>query len=164
MPSGVVPTEEDVLAWARAWPGMPTAGIPPAIPDAWVLGWFEYRTRAGQPPLADWRREAALRFRSDWMSGHPRARQSGPQRKGAAAAPVESATARRIRLEGDVKRAASLVRDREASLEEARTLATSGHPGGAALRATAEQSLSAAESDLASAQAALLAAGEEIPA
>lgn len=111
--SSVLPDVEAVLAWARSWPGLPAVGIPPGIPEAWILDWWAYRTRPGRGPLGDWRREAELRFRSDWTSGHSKARPAVPAPQKRAATSPESATARRIRLEQSLKAAQKALNEAE---------------------------------------------------
>jgi len=115
-PSGTVPDEAEVLAWAAAWPGNPAMGIPPGIPVAWALGWFAYRTRPGQAPLGDWRLEADRAFRSDWANRHPKAIGPGAPRSAGEASP----TATRIGLEKALREATALVTQREDELTRAK--------------------------------------------
>jgi hypothetical protein len=158
----VVPTVDDVLAWARSWPGLPAVGIPSGIPEPWVLDWFAYRTRPGQAPLGDWQREVALRFRSDWQSRHPKAigtvrEQKGATRSGGA---PEGATARRIRLEGVVKEAVKALADAEEAVTRASGLKADGNPAGEGLLKSAEARYAQAEERLTTARAEL--AGEVV--
>lgn len=163
-PGSVVPTEDDVIAWARSWPGMPGAGIPAGIPEAWVLDWFAYRTRVGQAPLGDWKREAALRFRSDWSARHPKAVGSaGREQKGGGSVnghAEESPTARRIRLERTVKAAELAVYEAEEGLGAAKTLRDSGNPRGVALVFAAEGRCHEADEVLRKARQELASIGE----
>ena len=76
----VVPDDAEVHAWAKAWPGFPALGIPPAIDPAWLdrrLAWYASR-RNPFPP--DWRRDIELAYRSDWQSGRvkPSPKNGGP--------------------------------------------------------------------------------------
>jgi len=160
--SPIVPTEDEVLAWARSWPGMPSVGIPPGIPEPWILDWLEYRTRVGQPPLGDWKRSAAQRFRSDWGSGHPKAKgQSGREQKGAAGpvARPESETARRIRLEQEVKAALQALAAADDQVSSAKALRDSGNPAGCGLMASAMVRWHEADERVSAAKAAQAAEG-----
>jgi hypothetical protein len=76
----VVPDDAEVHGWAKAWPGFPALGIPPAIDPAWLdrrLAWYASR-RNPFPP--DWRRDIELAYRSDWQSGRvkPSPKNGGP--------------------------------------------------------------------------------------
>ena len=144
-----VPSEDEVLAWARQWPGDAARGIPAGIPEQWVLGWMAVRFAPGKPPLVGWQDEARRRFVADWIGMHPKARPavSGPSKSGAVAGPKgEGETARRMRLE-------RLVEERLRGLDEARRLRDEGHPGGDKLVADARQSLADAEAQLKAATA-----------
>jgi hypothetical protein len=160
--SSVVPTEDEVLAWARSWPGMPASGIPAGIPEAWILDWFAFRTRPGQSPIGDWKREAILRFRSDWLARHPKAIGTVREQKGTARAGAsrEGETARRIRLEGAVKEASKALAEAEEAVTRASGLVADGNPSGAALLKAADARYTQAEERLASARAEL--AGEVV--
>lgn len=151
-PASVVPTEEEVLAWARSWPGNPSVGIPAVIPEAWVLDWFAYRTRPGQGPLGDWKREASLRFRSDWAARHPKAIGSaGREQKGRGLNGdhgVESDTARRIRLERAVKAAEQALAEADDQVASAKALRDSGNPAGVTLQSQAQARWHAADERL----------------
>jgi hypothetical protein len=151
-PASVVPTEEEVLAWARSWPGLPGVGIPAGIPEAWVLDWFAYRTRPGQGPLGDWKREAVMRFRSDWVSRHPKAVGSaGREQKGRGPNGdhgAESETARRIRLEKAVKAAELALAEADEQVTGAWALRDSGNPAGVTLQAQAQARWHAADERL----------------
>jgi hypothetical protein len=79
-----VPSEEEVLAFAQTWPGDMSRGIPPGIPEAWVLGWFANVVQSDRP-VCNWRRILVLRFTADWVAGHSKARGESLGKKNGAA-------------------------------------------------------------------------------
>ena len=70
-----MPSEAEVLAFAQAFPGDLTRGIPATIPEAWALGWLAHRSRPEHGKK--WREKMRLDFVSDWVSGQPKARGQG---------------------------------------------------------------------------------------
>lgn len=65
----VVPTDEELHAWAKAWPGFPALGIPAGIDAAWLdrqLAWYAQRRK---PFPRDWRRDIELEYRQAWRLG-----------------------------------------------------------------------------------------------
>lgn len=65
----VVPTDEEVHAWAKAWPGFPALGIPAGIDAAWLdrqLAWYAHRRK---PFPRDWKRDIELEYRQAWRMG-----------------------------------------------------------------------------------------------
>lgn len=77
-----VPTEDEVLQFARDYPGDMARAIPPQIPDQWALNWFAWRADPCRPFPNDWQADFIRRFRSDWVNGDSRAR--GQVRNGSA--------------------------------------------------------------------------------
>lgn len=75
-PDRQVPSEAEVLAAAAAWPGDMARAIPAGIPEAWVLGWLNYRLRDVSRFPADWTGDMARSFVRDWVRGLPDARGS----------------------------------------------------------------------------------------
>lgn len=64
----VVPAEAEVLAFARAWSGEMSRGIPPVMPEGWVLSWLAWRLGETAPPFPrDWRADLTRRFTADWV-------------------------------------------------------------------------------------------------
>lgn len=65
-----VPSEEEVLGFAREWPGAPAWGAPPGIPEGWAIGWLAAQVGRGAARFpSDWRRVMVLRYRQDFGAG-----------------------------------------------------------------------------------------------
>lgn len=75
-PEFQLPSEAEVLAAAAAWPGDMARAIPGAIPEAWVLGWLNYRLRDPSRFPGDWQGDMTRSFVRDWVKGLPDARGS----------------------------------------------------------------------------------------
>lgn len=63
-----IPAEEDVIAYAKNWPGQPATGIPPQMNRAWVERWFAWSTSDRKVFPHDWKRDMQLRYCSDYRA------------------------------------------------------------------------------------------------
>lgn len=72
-PDFQIPSETEVLAFADSYPGDMSRGIPPKMPEVWVLGWYSWR--AGNPSKwpEDWQTDMRLKFKSDFIARNPKA-------------------------------------------------------------------------------------------
>ena len=68
-----VPSEAEVLEFARSYHGDIARGIPASIPEGWALSWFAFRSGGNSWPKK-WRDSLLAAFKADWVSGHPKAR------------------------------------------------------------------------------------------
>ena len=71
------PSEEDVLTFARAYPGNMAKGIPAGVPDRWskkYWGWLTFRVKKWPQ---DWQREIYWRFEMEWVDGVYLTREKG---------------------------------------------------------------------------------------
>ena len=68
-----MPSEAEVLDFAQAYPGDMARGIPATIPEPWALGWLAHKSGLANFPKK-WRENFLASFRSDWITGHPKAR------------------------------------------------------------------------------------------
>jgi hypothetical protein len=59
----IVPPDDEVLAFAAAWPGRPAEGVPPVIPPDYVFNWLAWRRspKGGGFP-SDWKRDITFRW------------------------------------------------------------------------------------------------------
>jgi hypothetical protein len=73
-PDFQVPAEAEVLAVAEAYPGDLARMIPPRIPEAWALGWLNWRLREPSRFPADWQGDMVRSFVRDWVKELPDAR------------------------------------------------------------------------------------------
>jgi hypothetical protein len=105
-----VPTEGELLEFARAWAGDLARAIPPVIPEVWALDWFNWHTNeSGRAFPRDWRAAIVGRFRSDWVKNRPHTRHvehSWPATPAATAAELEAALAK----EKDPQRRLGIIR------------------------------------------------------
>lgn len=67
----VLPTEAEVLAWARGH-SEPSIGAS-RVPDEWALDWWDFRMGKPETFPADWQGAAARKFRIDFQNQHPKA-------------------------------------------------------------------------------------------
>ena len=68
-----VPSEAEILEFARSYHGDIARGIPASIPEGWALSWFAFRSGGNSWPKK-WRDSLLAAFKADWVSGHPKAR------------------------------------------------------------------------------------------
>jgi len=80
IPEFVIPTEDEVVAFAADWSGDMARAIPPGIPEVWTLGWLNYRLRDPSRFPADWQGDLVRSFVRDWVKGLPDARGVSPAR------------------------------------------------------------------------------------
>ena len=114
------PNESEVKTLCDGWPGDPALGIPPQIPEIWWRRWYAWKLGKSRFP-ARWREVLEHRFKADWVAGILEAR--GISRHALPA--KESPTARRIRLENQLKHLRSeqqeCARDPDPSAPDCRT-------------------------------------------
>lgn len=71
--AAVIPSEQEVLAEAKKYPGDMSRGIPAEIPEGWALNWLAWRMNPSAGPFpTDWISDMHRRFRAGWINGDPR--------------------------------------------------------------------------------------------
>jgi len=69
-----VPSDEEVHAFGRVFPGDLARGVPPKIPEVWTASWLAWRKDESRAPWpADWKAALARKFVQDWLAKHPKA-------------------------------------------------------------------------------------------
>lgn len=73
--SAEIPTEEEFLSYAKAYPGSIPRSIPPGMPEAWAMKLWNWRTSETAPPFpVDWKKDMVQRFEADWVEGRKNTR------------------------------------------------------------------------------------------
>lgn len=68
------PDQDDVLEFAKQYPGNLAKGIPAVIPEAWADGWWGFQTFRVQKFAPDWKAQMTWHFERDWVNGSAHAR------------------------------------------------------------------------------------------
>lgn len=113
-PGALVPEEPTVVEFGRKWAGDSARGIPPGIPEGYVLSWLAWRLGETAPAFPrDWRADLVRRFTADWVKGRadtrhaPRGEKSaGPDRNALVAELAKADPARRKEILKLLKNAA----------------------------------------------------------